>query len=609
MRLPSSSGWRLVAASALLAAALNAAAAPIPFSERSLSITAREQPIAGFLQDLFGQMDLPVSVSANVKGQVSGSWTGSPEKVLRDITRSFGLVTYYDGSVVHVYSAGEIASRTLPVTPQVGERVQRSVQEARLTDARNTLRITRDGSLMATGTRRFIEQVEEMYRAAQVASAVQPPMGFKVFYLRYAWAQDVSVTFGGRQVLVPGVASILRSLVTNQSRQALALGGEQQLRPTSPKLRGQGLSRNPNDAGGKLGTLGLSDDGRGGANGGGSGAAEALLAAYGQSGSAPQVVNLGDANAVRIEADPRLNAVIVRDAPERLAQYEQLVASLDIEPQSLEIEATIIDVNTDRLRELGINWRWSNAGNSLLFGRGDASDLLLRGNTEVTPQGRGGFISAVLGDGNQLVARINALQSDGAARVVSSPQVMTLSDVEAVFDNSQTFYVKVGGYQDVDLFNVSAGTQLRVTPHVFKDKDQVRIKLLVAIEDGSVTGRNVDNIPVVERSAINTQALIQEGESLLIGGLVRESSGSNVDKIPLLGDIPVVGNLFKTRSETKGRVERMFLISPRLAAPGRAAAAAARALNAAPPSAGAASAATPAPAPKTTPVPAGLGDR
>jgi type III secretion protein C len=610
MRLPSSFGWRGLAASALLAVSLSAVSAPIPFNERTLSITAREQPIAGFLQDLFGQMDLPVNVSPSVKGQVSGSWNGAPEKVLRDITRSFGLVTYYDGSVVHVYSAGEVASRTLPVTPQVGERVQRSVQEARLTDARNTLRITRDGSLMATGTRRFIEQVEEMYRAAQVASAVQPPMGFKVFYLRYAWAQDVSVTFGGRQVVVPGVASILRSLVTNQSRQALAIGGEQQLRPTLPKLRGQGLSRNPGDAGGKLGTLGLADDGRNGANGGGgSGGAEALLAAYSQGGSTPQVVNLGDANAVRIEADPRLNAVIVRDAPERLAQYEALVASLDVEPQSLEIEATIIDVNTDRLRELGINWRWSNAGNSLLFGRGDASDLLLRGNTEVTPQGRGGFVSAVLGDANQLVARINALQSDGAARVVSSPQVMTLSDVEAVFDNSQTFYVKVGGYQDVDLFNVSAGTQLRVTPHVFKDKDQVRIKLLVAVEDGSVTGRNVDNIPIVERSTINTQALIQEGESLLIGGLVRESSGSNVDKIPLLGDIPLVGNLFKTRSDTKGRVERMFLISPRLAAPGRSAAAASRLLNAAPPQAGAPASAQ-ASAPAKAPVaPANLGDR
>ncbi|MED5621610.1 type III secretion system outer membrane ring subunit SctC [Ideonella sp. BN130291] len=590
MRFP----HRLLLAACFLASALGASAAPIPFDDRNLSLTAREQPIASFLQDLFGQLDLPVSVSPSVKGQVSGSFSGPAQKVLRDVSRSFGLVTYFDGSVVHVVSAGDITSRTLNVTPKVGERVQRAVQEARLTDARNTLRLSRDGSLVATGTRRFIEQVEEFHRSAQAANAVSPPLGFRVFYLRYAWAQDVSVAFGGRQVVVPGVASILRSLVTSGARQNVAVGGEQLLRPTQPKLRGQGLAAVGAGANNnKLGTLGLND---GSGAQAGNGVADALLAAYGAGASgtdaAQAAVRLGDTNQVRIEADQRLNAVIVRDAPERLAQYEQLVSALDVEPQSLEIEATIIDVNTERLRELGINWRWSNAGYGAGFGT-------------VTPQppGRGGFVSAVLGDAGQFVARINALQSDGAARIVSSPQVVTLSNVEAVFDNSQTFYVKVAGREEVDLFNVSAGTNLRVTPHVFKDKDKVRIKLLVNIEDGSITARNIDNLPVVERSAVNTQALIQEGESLLIGGLVRESSGSNVDKIPVLGDIPVVGNLFKTRNDSRGRVERMFLISPRLAAPGRAAAAAAKALEAAPPQAG--QPAAPAPAPRTEYMPAG----
>ncbi len=583
-----------------LAGAFHAVAAPIPFGDKPITLTAREQPIAAFLQDLFGQVDLPVSVSPSVRGQVSGSFTGTPEKVLRDVSRSFGLVTYFDGAVVHVYAAGDIATRTLPVTPQVGERVQRAVHEARLTDARNTLRVTRDGSLMANGTKRFIEQVEELYRAAQVASAVQPPLGFKVFYLRYAWAQDVSVSFSGRQVVVPGVASILRSLVTSAGRQTLALASEQQLRPTQPKLRGQGLARIGADAG-KLGTLGA-DDGRGAA--GANAVADALLAAYATGGGAggaglPSVVSLGDANAVRIEADTRLNAVIVRDAPERLAQYEQLVAALDVEPQSLEIEATIIDVNTDRMRELGVDWRWSNDRRTGMVG-----------NPAKPPSGRGAFISAILGDHDSFIARIAALQTEGAARIVSSPQVLTLSNVEAVFDNSQTFYVRVAGREEVDLFNVSAGTNLRVTPHVFKDNGQVRIKLLVNIEDGSITARSVDNLPVVERSAVNTQALIQEGQGLLIGGLVRESSGSSVDKVPVLGDIPVLGALFQTRNDNKGRIERLFLITPRLASMGQsgAAAAAVKALNDAPPKAGRpadpASAPTPSPAPAPLPAPA-----
>src|SRR5690606_14654138 len=170
---------------------------------------------------------------------------------------------------------------------------------------------------------------------------------------------------------------------------------------------------------------------------------------------------------VRIEADQRLNAVIVRDSADRLPRYEQLIAALDVEPQSLEIEATIIDVNVDRARELGVNWRWNDDGREGAF------------NGSLPINGPGGVASVVMGSAAQFIARIRALQTDGAARVVSSPQVVTLSNVEAIFDNSSTFFVRVAGREEVDLFNVSAGTSLRVTPHVFRDVGQTRIKLLV----------------------------------------------------------------------------------------------------------------------------------
>jgi type III secretion protein C len=263
---------------------------------------------------------------------------------------------------------------------------------------------------------------------------------------------------------------------------------------------------------------------------------------------------------------------VVRDAPDRLPLYEQLIAALDVEPQSLEIEATIIDLNTDRLRELGINWRFTRGDTSLLFGRGGASDQVLRPETpprDVTTSGVGGFISAVLNGPNEFIARINLLEQQGAARIVSSPQVMTLSNVEAVFDNSSTFYVRVAGRDEVDLFNVSAGTTLRVTPHVFKDNGQVRIKMLVSIDDGTLSTRTVDTLPVVNRSSVNTQALIFEGESLLVGGIVRESNTSDETKVPFLGDLPLLGALFRSKATNTGRVERLFLIQPRLARSGR----------------------------------------
>lgn len=535
-----------------------AQAAEIPFDKREVSLTVREQPIAAFLGDFFGQVDIPVVVSAGVKGAINGNFTGVAEVEFRKIARSFGLVSYYDGAVVHIYASSETVTRTLNLSSATANKVLKDIQELKLTDTRNSLRATKEGALIAVGTKRFVEQVEELGRVQQAGPGAQGPLGFKTFYLRYAWAHDVTLNYSGRQVVLPGVASILRSLMTIPRGQSYPQ--EQILRPTQPKLGGQGLARI-----GSQGTLGANDvDPR---------QADPLVAAYNaysQAGGQPQnagnpnVTAFGDGQKIRIEADQRVNAVIVRDSPDRMAQYEELITSLDLEPQSLEIEATIIDINTEKMRDYGVNWRWNNARNSVLFGRGDSSDLSLRPNVDITPQGRGGFLNLVLGSASQFVARINALQQQGIARVVSSPQVMTLSNVEAVFDNNKTFYIRVAGRDAVDLFNVSAGTSLRVMPHVFKDKDQIRIKLLVAIEDGALTDAQVDQIPVVERSSINTQALIYEGESLLLGGMVRENKSNKVSKIPLLGDIPFFGNFFKNTIEIADRTERLFLISPRL---------------------------------------------
>jgi type III secretion protein C len=538
---------------AVLLAASIANASPLPNGARAVSITAREQPIAAFLQDLSAQVEVPVAISPKVTGTVNGTFSGSADKVLHDVARVYNLVGYFDGAVMHVVPASELATRTFAVPRTVAERALRASYELGLPDARDTVHATADGDLVAIGAPRFIEQIEDLVRAAQTARAAAsaPPapgmLDFQVFYLRYAWAQDTTVTFAGHQLIVPGVASILRSLVGGHG----AGTGIQDiaLRPSRPKLKGQGL-----DSQGVAPT----SDAMHPRNG-----VDTLVAALNtvaQAGAPPPVADSGpapmafDPRQVSIEAEPRLNAVIIRDTPDRLPRYAQLIAALDVEPQTLEIEATIIDVSTDRLRELGVNWNWNNA----------RQDIGFSGTVPTT--GPGAVASAVLGSLGQFVANIRVLESEGAARVVSSPQVVTLSNVEAVFDDTSTFYVRVAGSYEVDLFDVTVGTSLRVTPHVFRDRDDTRIKLLVQVQDGSLTGQTVDQIPVVTRSTIDTQALINEGESLLIGGMVRESSSSNVDKVPGLGDVPFVGNLFKSRTSDNGRVERMFLITPRLAA-------------------------------------------
>jgi type III secretion protein C len=537
---------------------VSAQAGEPPVGARNVDLTAREQPIGQFLQAFYSQLGLPVSISPSVAGTINGLFRGPASKIQADVSRAFDLVTYYDGSAVHVFTAAQISNRSFPISSSAGRRVERSARQLGLLDDRNTLRSTSD-LLVATGTPRFLQQIDDLARGGAQAEAISPTLQYRVFYLRYGWAEDVALTVGARQVQIPGVASIIRSLVSTDPKERAGASArtETPIPAAVQGLRGQGLATlgspnpsGPDYAGGPQSTLGLP-------------LANEQTASY-----APQ-------NPVRVQADSRLNAIIVRDLAERMPAYEELVRALDVEPQLLEIEAAIIDIDTTRARDLGVNWRFDDGNGGVQFGRGPNAPSgledsnLTRGNT--SPRSVQGLVaSTIIGNGDYFAARLNALETEGVARVVSRPQIVTLSNIEAVFENSRDFYVRLAGERDVDLFNVSSGTTLRVTPHVTRDENGARIRMLVSIEDGSLTSDRVDNIPVVRRAALNTQAMIVEGQSLLLGGLTVQSDTRSANKIPVLGGIPVLGSLFKVSSRSSGRIERMFLITPRLATVGQA---------------------------------------
>lgn len=590
-------GGLLVSAAAMAAVSAGSAQTPAARPQNQaqaandLSVTAREQPIGAFLRDLFGRVGRPVVPSPNLSGTVSGVFRGSVDKIFSDIAKAFNLVSYNDGAALYVYAAGEIGTRTVGADRETAERVVRQARARGLPDRRNLVRASSDG-LIASGTPRFIEQIAALAReggavaaaagggvpasrfgglpgggeSLRSAAAVQP-LEFRVFYLRYARAEDTLVTAGGRETRIPGLASIIQNLVLDQRPGGSASSGAPQfgarvVRQSQPRLKGTGLDAIP-PSGGQvplsqpLTTANFDTDVLGGDVGLGAGLAAPLTQ-----------------DIVRIEPSSYLNAIVVRDVPERMDAYDSLIRALDVEPQIVEVEATIIDINIDKLRRLGINWRVGSGGFGFLFGNGDAaSDTRLlptpgsrRDNvSNITPSGLGGTISTVIGSQREFLGRITALEDRGAARIVSRPQVMTLSNVEAIFDRTRTFYVRVGGRAEVDLFNVTAGTVLRVNPHVFRDQDQTRIRMVVNIEDGSISPNSVvENIPIVDRSSVATQAMVLNGESLLLGGMTTDADQNNEYRVPLLGDIPLLGELFKFREKSRAHTERLFLITPRL---------------------------------------------
>lgn len=540
----------------------------LQWPDAPLSIHAQEQPLAEFLQDLFSAVGLRVLPGQSLSGRVSGHFDDRPDAIFAHLVKAYGLLPYFDGTVMHVSAAEDIVDRSVKLDPGDLERVVHALVRQQLADEHQSVTVLREqGLIKLRGAPEFVADVDELIRhtrapkrAPRKLPAAQPvaqtfvnvpaapnPVMFQTFRLRYASATDLSFFQGGREVTVPGVASLLRSM--------MGIGGSLLSRPATgapppgysvPSLRGRGLK-----------DQGLRQRGRDGHRSGAQRVAYDEYNNYDNTDDGSLVgAEVGRTRVTRIEADPNLNAVIVRDYAEAMPLYQGLIEQLDVEPLLVEIKVTIVDIDRGSLRDVGVNWNYSDRRNDIEFGGGDVLDQ------------RGGLLlNTVLGDSGRFLARVNALAQTGSAQLVSRPQVLTLSNLEAVLTTDQSFFVRVAGNEEVDLFNVSVGTSLRVVPNVVGDPRDPQIRLLVSIEDGSLSpDQTVDDIPVVERSSLNTQAIIYNGESLLLGGLVRDSTSTNTTKVPLLGDVPGVGRLFRRDDEVTRAQERLFMITPRIVA-------------------------------------------
>ncbi len=569
--------WRLLGVWLALLAVIgsgSAQAGNIPFSQVQLIYEMNGEPLASFLERFFADEGLRVALSEAVRtqgGTLNGPRSGTAGQIFRSIADSNGLTAYFDGGVVWIYKRNEIQSRYFAVNVEQTQDFRRALAEMSLGDAYNSVRITEETGLVSvSGVPRFVDQVEQL---ATTVSQRRSPVEtvFRFIPLKYAWATDRTFVVGTRQISVPGVASILRELLYDPAYQA-ALGtpNEIVLPASAGGLNGRGLA--------SLGQR-MQDRNVGLAVPDGSGGVRLLGDSRGTQAQAPALVSVpGGGGNARIVADPYRNAIIIRDDPERVQLYEDLIRALDIPMDIVEIEATIIDVNTQRLRNLGVDWRYGTGSTEAVWGedgsKPDFLGALAADNIAALGQVPGFQVGAIIGNDNRFIARVNALEQEGAMRVVSRPQVVTLNDVEAVIENSRSVYVPVEGAFEVDLFNVYAGTVMRVTPHLIKERGREQIRMLVTIEDGDVTltPSTADaggEIPEVTRNAVTTQAIIDAGQSLLLGGLVREEANSSTRKVPLLGDIPLIGNLFRSRQRDAGRLERVFLISPRILDAGR----------------------------------------
>lgn len=291
----------------------------------------------------------------------------------------------------------------------------------------------------------------------------------------------------------------------------------------------------------------------------------------------------------KLSVDARTNVIIVKDIEEAIARAEGLVRRLDTQTPQVLIESRIVEASVNFSREFGIQWGGDlnfgpNSGNStgLAFPNtirvsGAAGNEGTDGLGTTTPNyainlpaaigmGAGGGLGFTFGSAGGaalLNLRLSAMESSGQSKTISAPRVITLDNNTATISQGISIPYSQTSASGVNTTFVEAKLELKVTPHVTADGSiLLDINASNNQADSSMTGANGQ--PAISKKEAQTQVLVKDGDTTVIGGIYTRSQGSNESGVPLFSRIPVLGWLFKNRSESDTRTELLIFITPRI---------------------------------------------
>ncbi|MGM9488020.1 type III secretion system outer membrane ring subunit SctC [Ideonella sp. YS5] len=524
------------------------ATAPVAQAARSSSALdhgrfvyrAEGKRLSDVLQDFAASQGVPAVVADGVEGMVNANFDARPRDFLEGIARAYNLLWYHDGTALYFYPGRAVQSRLFRLKGFRRDQVNGLLTSLRLGDKRYPIRFDEANStLYISGPPRHVELINAALDALDAGVSESAERTVRVFELQFASAADRQMG----DVLIPGVASTLRKLYTEEDAGAGRASADA-IDQIKANVRKKQSAAVPMPRSSQF----LPPLPRANAKDGSPTSEPNQSYSKGGGGDA-------DDNPPRFEADEGNNAVIVQGRADRMAEYEALIRRLDQKPRLVELEATIIEVNSDSVDALGVNWSM----------RGSGGSVSLTSPAPATPGAANAFtLSTLVSDaGRELLARVNALQSEGKARVLSKPSVLGVANRAAVMREKRVASVRVAGEREANLFQVEAGTLLEMTPQVI-DGDYGEIKLSLYIEDGAFETRQIDAVPVVKKTEIRTEAHVREGESLLIGGITVETEQVQDNSVPGLSKIPLLGGIFRSTERQVTRTERLFLITPRL---------------------------------------------
>ena len=292
---------------------------------------------------------------------------------------------------------------------------------------------------------------------------------------------------------------------------------------------------------------------------GGAGSSGATVR-VGRAGSG-QIVNLLDlAGQANVVADPNTNSLIITTTPENYDAIKEIVKQLDTVPEQVLIEALVVEAALDSTSKLGMEWSWMQE---------NVAGASVGANVKMLPQDlaqeRTNFKFSVIGPSLQTV--LTALSTDKRFNVLSTPRIFTANNRQAQINISQRVpYIMSTRETDAGTVTynygyLDVGLVLDVTPHITQNG---MVNIEVTQEANELQGFTSYQAPLISQRSATTTITVRDGETVVLGGMIREQTDRTVNKTPILGDLPILGGLFRSRGVTKGKTELMIFLTPRV---------------------------------------------
>ncbi|MEW6599597.1 MAG: type IV pilus secretin PilQ [Nitrospirota bacterium] len=275
-----------------------------------------------------------------------------------------------------------------------------------------------------------------------------------------------------------------------------------------------------------------------------------------------------------ISVDERTTSIVIRDVDQKHEEYKKIIESLDNPTPQVSINARIVEVTDNLRRELGIQWgalvkptaQTQIGGTTLSGGLGDFTGKPLAINLPATVgAGAGGSLGIGYVSANALRAldiQLSAAEKTGNGRVISSPRIVTMDNQKAVIRQGKKIPYETISQDGTKTEFVDAALELIVVPHITPE-GTILMKVEVRKNEADFSNKS-NNVPTIDTNEVETQILINDGDTLALGGIYKKNSTLGDTAVPGLGSIPVLGWLFKNELTTDATTEILVFITPRI---------------------------------------------